>query len=80
MEGWNVRYVFYAQAHGRGPDDMAEHDKVRWPGGRMTGFILWINEQWEKWNQLHKRVQWDPKTPEDHTHFDAWLKERVSKK
>jgi GTP-dependent phosphoenolpyruvate carboxykinase len=41
----NPRYIAYAKAHGKTPDAMLAHDKKEWPGGCMTGFILWMREQ-----------------------------------
>ena len=41
----NPRYAAYAQAHGRTPDEMMVHDRDKWPGGCMCGFIVWISEQ-----------------------------------
>ena len=41
---WNPRYVAYARAHGRTPDAMLEHDREKYPGGCMCGFILWMSK------------------------------------
>ncbi len=41
MKEWNQRFVFYARAHGLSPVEMLEVDKVRYPGGKMAGFIGW---------------------------------------
>jgi len=41
----NPRYVAYAKVHNKSPDEMLSHDKKEWPGGRMTGFMLWMGEQ-----------------------------------
>jgi hypothetical protein len=41
---WNPQYVQYAKVHGRTPDDMLAHDRERWPGGVMTGYILWVSQ------------------------------------
>jgi hypothetical protein len=41
---WNPQYVQYAKVHGRTPDDMLVHDRERWPGGIMTGYILWVSQ------------------------------------
>jgi len=43
--GSNPRYAAYAQAHGKTPDEMMEHDRAAWPGGCMCGFIVWMSEQ-----------------------------------
>ena len=39
MTTWNPRYVAYAKAHGKSPEDMISGQKS------MVGFILWIGEQ-----------------------------------
>jgi len=42
--GLNPRYIRYATVHGNTPEEQMEKDKVRWPGGCMCGFILWIDQ------------------------------------
>lgn len=44
---WNWRYLAYCDAHGRTPDEQLVADEALWPGGKMTGFILWNSAQWE---------------------------------
>jgi hypothetical protein len=44
-QGYAPEYTAYAQAHGRLPAEMMEHDRAAWPGGCMCGFILWMSEQ-----------------------------------
>lgn len=43
---WNWRYLAYCQAHGRAPEMQLAADAIRWPGGKMAGFMLWIQAQW----------------------------------
>lgn len=74
---WNPRYVAYAAAHGREPEDMLEHDREAWPGGQMVGFILWMGWAWVAWAQEtgHPRAR-DAcalLSLADHRAFDAWL-------
>ena len=42
---WNPRYLAYAKAHGCSPESMLVFDEFTYPGGCMTGFILWIGER-----------------------------------
>lgn len=37
----NPRYLAYCKAHGMTPGQMMEHDRARFTGGTMCGFILW---------------------------------------
>lgn len=46
---WNPRYVAYAKAHDRTSEAMLEHDTIAWPGGKMAGFLLWMNDRWQEW-------------------------------
>jgi hypothetical protein len=80
---WNPRFEAYARAHGRSPEAMLEHDRKAWPGGCMTGFMLWIGEQWTAWLTPQDRKYGattqrakDILTAEDHAAFDAWLQKR----
>lgn len=73
---FNPRYVHYAREHSKSPDEMLEHDRAAWPGGLMTGFILWISERWSEWYRLNN---WHPDWPKgeaEHREFDEWLASR----
>ena len=69
-----VRYQVYAIAHGRSPDDMMAHDEAEYPGGKMTGYIVWVNRKWSDWHaaQIIPRTYC---TDADHAAFDLWLVE-----
>lgn len=43
VEEFNPRYVAYARAHGKTPEEMIEYDHVAWPGGCMCGFMIWMS-------------------------------------
>lgn len=69
----NPRWVAYAAAHDRTPEDQLAHDRERWPGGVMAGFTCWIQAQWQAWRQMHGRRAHCHLTPEDHASFDAFI-------
>jgi hypothetical protein len=74
VEMWNPRYTAYAAAHGRTELEQLDHDRAAYPGGCMTGFICWINNQWALWYSVRKlkptNYVLDDK---DHQEFDAQL-------
>ena len=40
----NPIYKSYALTHGETPEAMMANDEVKWPGGVLCGFILWIQQ------------------------------------
>lgn len=82
---WNPRYVAYAAAHNKTPEAMIEHDKEAWPGGKMTGYILWSNAHWSRWFvECKGRKRAEPASSSypdyiserDQKHFTAWLQQQ----
>jgi len=45
------RYLSYCRAHDNTPAEQRAIDDADWPGGIMTGFILWNNEIVRKWKE-----------------------------
>lgn len=37
----NPKYIAYALAHGRTPEEQLAADTLEYPGGRYAGFICW---------------------------------------
>jgi len=93
MRQWTLRYTAYAQAHGRSPEEMLEADMERYPGGKMVGFTLWIQDKWRQWRKLFGPApvkvpqlqgcpdlgywDWHPNEAA-HKHFDEWLRSAVA--
>ena len=75
MKDWNPKYVAYAKAHGKTPDEMMAHDEAAWPGGVMCGFILWMSKQKQAFLKAHPEAFLDRWVISDHKAWDAWLKE-----
>ena len=55
----NPRYVAYAKAHNKTPAKMLEHDKKKWKGGCMCGFILWIDQKKQEFFKAHPEAFFD---------------------
>lgn len=73
------RYVAYAQAHGKSPAEMLAHDAAQYIGGKMTGYICWISEQWAAWDKSRGHGSGWIRTIEDHEEFTKWLNEHMER-
>lgn len=73
-KAWNPRYVAYARSHGLTPEAQAAADAAAWPGGRNTGFMLWVRERWAEWRAANGRpLDGDRLSDADHASFDAMI-------
>lgn len=73
----NARYEAYSKAHGKDPNTMLALDRITYPGGIMTGYIIWISIQYR--NYLAARFPdriW--KMPIDQADFDMWLEGKAN--
>lgn len=82
-ERWNPRYVCYARAHGRTPDEMLDHDRERFPGGCMVGYMEWFAERRREWLAMEHPDDYiflvfgnRHMTEKGIAAFDRWLEER----
>ena len=71
----NPRYLAYCKAHGNTPDAQMELDVKAWPGGCMTGFILWMGARWAEFHKMTQNAYrlHAGTTRDGHKAFDAWL-------
>ncbi len=53
MKDFSREFTAYATAQGRSPDDQIKHDKTKYPGGCMCGFILWMSERLRAFKTKH---------------------------
>lgn len=66
MSTWNPRYVAYAKAHGKTPEEMQAGEKS------MVGFILWIGGQVVEFRKAHPDA-FVGSAIQDHAAFDRFL-------
>lgn len=69
---WTTRYVAYATAHGRSCEAMLAADRADWPGGSMTGFLLWMDDALREW-QGTTRLDVSRCSPCEAAAFEGWL-------
>jgi len=66
-------FAAYCMAHGAASvEAMIAADAVKYPGGKMAGFIIWNSEQLRRWKQETKWAG-GRMTDADHAAYDAWL-------
>jgi len=49
----NPRYILYSESQGRTPNEQLAYDEEVWPGGKMCGFILWIQKHLQAYEKEH---------------------------
>ena len=71
----NPRYLAYCKTHGLTPEEMKEKDANRFPGGSMTGFILWIRKAKLALYNVHPEyfIGLDTFNPRYDALWDLWL-------
>lgn len=52
--GVNPRYWLYARSLGHTLEEQKVADEVAWPGGSMTGWVLWMSEKWRGFCKVHE--------------------------
>jgi hypothetical protein len=66
--GTNTVYVSYCAAHGKTPEEMLEHDSEKYPGGTMTGYVLWVEKRKKEFLADHPEHELFGKI----ANLDAW--------
>ena len=71
----NPYYLAYCKAQGREPEAQKAHDTIEWPGGKMCGFMLWIQRAWREWSaETGEKRFWDGAWSESQrAMFSTWL-------
>jgi hypothetical protein len=70
---WCSRLVRYARVHGHTPDEQIALDEKKWPGGKMWGYMGWIQDKWVQWRNLKGYKSDTPLSHQDQEDFDRWL-------
>jgi len=77
---FNPRFTAYSAASNRSELAQIEFDSVRWPGGKMAGFMLWVSSMWHKWSrETGEKPEWGSSwSDRQHKLFDRWLLDQTS--
>jgi hypothetical protein len=76
-KSWNPRYLAYC--YPCSPQNQLALDRKLYPGGCMTGFILWVKARWREFDQMKGQRADDPdsRTDQKMREFDGWLLARA---
>jgi hypothetical protein len=74
----NPVWAFYCIAQGRGADMQLEHDRARYPGNEMSGFILWHQERLSEFSKEHPEALSNGALINPAT-YDGWLRRWVNR-
>lgn len=78
MPELNPRYLSYCKALGNTPEKQAEIDEKKYPGGRMTGFTLWLQFRWKDFRDEKYPLESMEFIRLYHVEFDQWLAKKVA--
>lgn len=79
LEKLNPRYVAYALAHNREPEEMKDYDAEKYPAQPMANFLIWIQGQWSEWEKINGYDPLRGRSKQNHKEFDLWLNEKFCK-
>ena len=71
--GNNPRFDAYAKEHSKTPEEMLEMDREKYPGGCMTGYIIWMSEKRQEFYKVNPGAFIDRYNMVDHKAFDKFL-------
>lgn len=77
-DAWNPYFLAYCESEGRTPTAQLALDRVRFPGGLMAGFMLWIQARWAEFRKAHGINPRADLAEADHEAFGKWLKARAA--
>lgn len=67
------RFLAYCAANDKRPKAMLAHDARQFPGGKMAGFILWMESKWAEWRKMTN--SYGVLSEAQTAAFDAWIQE-----
>jgi len=72
----------YAKSQGRTPKDQLEHDREEYPGGCMTGFMMFINRMSSEFCKKHSEYCMSGGLGDriiNHDKFDQYIQCQIQK-
>jgi hypothetical protein len=73
---YNERYLLYCKSNNLSFDEQLEKDKKEYPGGCMTGYIIFIGKMYGKFFQNHPEY-FDGQYIRDQEQFTKFIEQNV---